>query len=158
MKKPDDINKAIEQQANAQLDQQTDALPDHVLAQLKLARQQAVAQASQAKTTHWYESKPLLAIAASALLALPLIWITQDRISETDSAPQVAAAVVSPSSKGEMGLMDLEEGSESITESNVGTSEIMLQLAELSEEDMAIVNDLEFIAWLNENQAHQLDG
>ena len=158
MKKPDDINKAIEQQANAQLDQQTDALPDHVLAQLKLARQQAVAQASQTKTTHWYESKPLLAIAASALFALPLIWITQDRISETDSEPQVAAAVVSPSSKGEMGLMDLEEGSESIAEFNVGASEIMLQLAELSEEDMAIVNDLEFIAWLNENQAHQLDG
>ena len=158
MKKPDDINKAIEQQAKAQLDQQTDALPDNVLAQLKLARQQAVAQASQAKMTRWYESKPLLAIAASALFALPLIWITQDRISETDSEPQVAAAVVSPSSKGEMGLMDLEEGSEPITESNVGASEIMLQLAELSEEDMAIVNDLEFIAWLNENQAHQLDG
>lgn len=156
MKKPDDINKAIEQQANAQLDQQMDELPDHVLAQLKLARQQAVAQASQAKTTHWYESKSLLAIAASALFALPLIWITQDRVSETKSDPQVAAAVVSPSSKGEMGLM--ESDTDLGMEPNAGASEIMLQLAELSEEDMAIVNDLEFIAWLNENQAHQLDG
>lgn len=146
MKKPEDRHNAITQQTNEQLNQQVDELSEPVVTQLRLARQQAVAKAmeqAQSNNVRWYESKPMWALAASLFIALPLLWVNQNVKIFNSSDIELP--------------QDIAQSMETIqTEENVATvdeSDVIFQLANLSEEDFAIVEDLEFIAWLNENQA-----
>lgn len=142
MKKPDDIDQAMEQQAKAKLDEQLNDVPASVKSQLQLARMRAVAaaEAQSHKSTIAknrpaanvsYGRKALFAIAASAALALPLMWVLQQ--SDNQDAPLLA---------------DLE--ADQMATPELEPSEVLLQLATLSDEDLAIVQELEFIAWLND--------
>ncbi len=147
MKQPDDVDPNI-QRIKRKLDHDTDQLSDDVLARLQQARRQAVALASktqqQKAARSRYETRTLWALAASTVLAVPLLWWM--KASHTELSGDDLAVVV------ESNAQTTEQASEPLD-----ASEIMLQWAQMSEEDLAIVDDLEFIAWLNEQQAEQLD-
>ncbi len=134
----DDVNARLEQQSKVLLDNELDSVPADVRAQLRLARMKAVAhaakQSSKSAGAQPLFSKPLLALAASAVFALPLLWfVTQTQPDSGDAA-----------------LVDYDMQPEVNNDEPLGSGEIMLELAQLSEEDMAIVDDLEFLAWLSE--------
>ena len=133
----DDVNARIEQQSKVILDGELEHVSADVQAQLRLARMKAVAhaakQSSKPSGAQPLFSKPLLALAASAVFALPLLWLV------TQTQPDSSDAL----------LADYEAQPDVTNDEPLGSGEIMLELAQLSEEDMAIVDDLEFIAWLS---------
>lgn len=137
----DDMNKHLEQQAKAALDNELNSVPADIQAQLRLARMKAVAHAGKQQPTPAQPlfSKPMLALAASAVLALPLMWFMADSQKDLSGTTLVDQSVA----PGDVQMDAVDSG------------EIMLELAQLSDEDMAIVDDLEFIAWLSEQDIEE---
>ena len=139
MKQPDELNPSLKR-INEQLDRDIEQLPADVVLGLQLARQRAVAQALRQTKLARYETRTLWAFAASAVLAVPLLWWMKATHTGIEQGVMTA---------------DLRAGVQ--TSEALDASEIMLQWAQMSEEDLAIVDDLEFIAWLNEQDAEPLD-
>lgn len=138
MKKPE----SFEEQMKAQLDSSVESLPDSVKQQLKAARQKALAAAQstnkgKASVTQlpvrpaWH--KPMWAMAASICLMIPLWYGMQGTSPEMDS-PLASQT------------------------SNLEALELMSALAELDDEEMELVDNLDFALWLIEQQESPAHG
>jgi hypothetical protein len=155
MKKSEDIEQHIKQQ----LDASVDALPESVTKKLAAARQKALlaaahssensashsnvtgihkrAQAKQA--TQW--NKPLWAVAASLCVMVPLWYANQD-ITPSNSAAELVA-------------LDSPLSAQSTT---LSALDIMSTLAELDDEEMELLDNLEFALWLSKQEQASAHG
>ncbi|MEH6346106.1 MAG: DUF3619 family protein [Bermanella sp.] len=170
MKKPEDIdNSPLQKQVKAQLDESLDAISDEVLNKLAAARQRAVTLLAQKgakiasqqptkpdnvislaklfvqKPAQW--SKPAWAMAASVCLMVP-IWYG---LNNTQSP-------------GDLALYGTNEQSQPMDSPFIAQStsltalDIMTGLADLDEDELEILEDLEFALWLNEGGLNEQDG
>ncbi len=145
MKKPENIEEHIKQQ----LDESLTSLPDSVQQKLALARQKALLAAKQAshntvstganvhsigsKTRQWH--KPVWAMAASLCVLVPL-WYASDKTQPVNET-----------------LVSVETSSPFVEQrSNLSGLDIMWTMAELDEEEMELLDNLEFAMWLSEQQ------
>ncbi len=149
MKKPEEIESQVKQS----LDASVDALPESVRAKLAAARHKAVQAAaangapssnvtaihSKATTNQW--SKPIWAIAASLCVMVPLWYASQNLTSHTDQVELVA--------------LDSPLSAQSTT---LSALDIMSTLAELDEEEMELLDNLEFALWLSEQEQASAHG
>jgi len=151
MKKPDDFEKNIKQQ----LDDSVEALPEAVRTKLAAARQTAllaaqaaatpkgnvvgINNASATKPQQW--SKPMWAVAASLCVMVPLWYVSQNL--PVDSSDVGFAAIDSPLYTQSTTLSALD---------------IMSTLAELDDEEMELLDNLEFALWLSEQEQASAHG
>ena len=158
MKKPEDIdNSLLHKQANAQLDDSLDAISDEVLDKLAAGRQRALIAARKSnkqgnvvslvkslsqKPSHW--SKPAWAMAASVCLMVP-IWYG---LNNTQNPDNLALYGTNEQSQP----MDSPFVAQS---TNLTALDIMTGLADLDEDELEILEDLEFALWLNEQEGNQ---
>ena len=162
MKKPEDTdNSLLQKQVKAQLDESLDALPLEVLDKLAAARQRAVNVAQKAaqqpskrhnvidlarsfgqKSSHW--SKPAWAMAASVCLMVP-IWYGLNSAQSPDSS-----ALYGTNEQSQPMDSPFATQSTSLTRLDIMTS-----LADLDEDELEILEDLEFALWLNEQGVNQ---
>jgi hypothetical protein len=159
MKKPEDIEQHIKQH----LDASVDALPESVTKKLAAARQKALlaaahssenssansalnsnvtgihkrAQAKQA--TQW--NKPLWAVAASLCVMVPL-WYANQGITPSNSVAELVA-------------LDSPLSAQSTT---LSALDIMSTLAELDDEEMELLDNLEFALWLSKQEQTSAHG
>ncbi len=160
MKKPEDVEQQLKQQLNASVD----ALPESVTNKLAAARLKAVQAAKAAganrqtssqpvgevnslsstkvssifgassqKNKPW--AKPVWAMAASLCVMVPLWYASQNVNESSDST--VLAALDSPLTSQSTTLSALD---------------IMSTLAELDEDEMELLDNLEFAIWLSEQE------
>ncbi len=116
----------MEKSINKALDESLDSLPSSVRAKLAASRQKAVLISKQPpKEQDSQWSKPMWAMAASVCLMLPL-WYSLN----TTNSP-------------------LALQSTSLT-----SVDIMFTLAQLDEDEMEVVDNLDFALWLSEQGAH----
>jgi len=155
MKKPEG-NSQLHKQVKAQLDESLDALPVEVLDKLAAARQRAVIAANKGSqlpnkqnnvvslaksftqnSSHW--SKSAWAMAASVCLMVP-IWYG---LNSTQSPDDLAIYGTNDQSQP----MDSPFATQSTSLTRL---DIMTSLADLDEDELEILEDLEFALWLNE--------
>ncbi|MGK0250004.1 MAG: hypothetical protein ACI910_002768 [Oleispira sp.] len=153
MKKPDSFEHALQQQ----LDQSIDTLDDATLNKLKAARLKALAAAAVpdnlAQTKEGQTGtvvslnafrqlpKPALAIAASLLLAVPLWYFTAASIDQPSLFDSVYVASTD--------VLNNELGAEN---SQLNALDLITSFAELDDDELDMVNDLDFALWLVEQE------
>lgn len=125
------------------LDQHADQLPDHVKSKLAEVRQKALLAAKAASTqettpaandSDWV--KPVLALAACVCLVVPLYLSgLLDGDAKQESMPTLANAPLN----GQNDELDIQQE--------------MIELAVLNDDDLEVVENLEFALWLLEQEA-----
>jgi hypothetical protein len=153
MKKPDSFENALQQQ----LDKSIDTLDDATLNKLKAARIKALAAASVPESSAQQKEgqvenivslnafrqlpKPALGIAASLLLAAPLWYFT--------------AASIDQSSLGDTAFIASTDSLNNVLgaeNSQLSTIDLITSFAELDDDELDMVNDLDFALWLVEQE------
>lgn len=145
MNKPDSIEDAV----NKQLNKSIDNLDSKTLEKLKKARvkalekQQPILSQETRAIEKWdslnvfrIKPGPALSLAASVLLAIPLVYFSTDDINQ--KAP--LASIISLNS-----TFDTEK-----TPSN--TIDLITSFAELNDDELDIVDELDFALWLVEQE------
>ena len=161
MKKPeDDLNPLVNALVKEQLDESLNAIDDPALQRLAAAREQAVLAAQKraqrpslvsmasAQVASWH--KPMWAMAATVCLAVPTwyamkdsqLTLTGQEVTSLSGAPKQAAPQAS-----QLAAIDSPLSEQS---TNLTTLDIMTNLASLDEEELEILEDLEFALWLQE--------
>ncbi len=160
MKKPEDNqNSPVNALVKKQLDDSLDGISDSALEKLAAARQQAVfvAQKNSQKRSvvnlnkSQFNYKPMWAMAASVCLAVP-IWYAVNLQPKALSGQEVTAVTgvqgdQVASSSAQLKSIDSPLSSQS---TNLTTLDIMTNLASLDEDELEILEDLEFALWLGE--------
>ncbi len=160
MKKPEDIEQHIKQH----LDASVDALPESVTKKLAAARQKALLAAAahssasstlnsashsnvtgihkrtQAKQAPQW-NKPLWAVAASLCVMVPL-WYANQSVTPSSSVDELVA-------------LDSPLSAQSTT---LSALDIMSTLAELDDEEMELLDNLEFALWLSKQEQTSAHG
>ncbi len=133
MKKPNDLEHQIKQQLNDSIE----ALPESVLQKLALARKQALLAASgesvnklKPHKSHTFSRQAIWAVAASICIMLPL-WFVMSPVTEDSGIASSAAK-------------------------NFDTLDMMSTLAKLDEDEIEILQELEFVLWLNKQDSFDL--
>ncbi len=158
MKKPEEIESQVKQS----LDASVEGLPKSVRDKLAAARHKALqaaaankapsgkvtaignAKASPKQAKQW--SKPVWAMAASLCVMVPLWYASQNLTGPTDQVELVAldvSTIGSPLSAQSTTLSALD---------------IMSTLAELNDEEMELLDNLEFALWLSEQEQASAHG
>lgn len=122
MNKPNEL----EQQLNQHLDQSVEALPQATQQRLAQARQAALAVNTdttvELPSQHRSLTAPVWGIAASVLLAVPLWFFMQQT----------------------------QQGTQTLTDPQLSGLDFITTLAEVSDDDIEVADDLEFALWLLE--------
>ncbi len=122
----------FEDQMKRQLDESIESLPDSVTRALQASREKALQAAStQPKLQSW--QKPIWAMAATICLVVPL-WYGLPGTEPEPNSPLLTKST------------------------NLDALELMSTMAELNEEDMELVENLDFALWLIEQQALPANG
>ncbi len=156
MKKPeDDINQAVNELAKAQLEDSLGAISDSTLQKLAAARQKAILtaqdKAQKSSVTRitkaqasWH--KPMWAMAASVCLAVP-IWYALNDQQMAFTGQDVTSLSELQEQASQLAVIDSPLSAQS---TNLTTLDIMTNLASLDEDELEILEDLEFALWLGE--------
>ncbi len=157
MKKPEDIESQVKQS----LDASVDTLPESVRTKLAAARHKALQAAAanrttagnvtgihkkalQARSKQWH--KPVWAMAASLCVMVPLWYASQDSSNPTDVHGLVGL---------DISTTDSPLAAQSTT---LSALDIMSTLAELDDEEMELLDNLEFALWLSEQEQASAHG
>jgi len=157
MKKPEEI----ESQVKHSLDASVEGLPASVREKLAAARHKALqaaaankaptrnvtgihSKASQQQAKQW--SKPVWAMAASLCVMVPLWYASQNLTGPTDQLELVALDISTTGSPL------------SAQSTTLSALDIMSTLAELDDEEMELLDNLEFALWLSEQEQASAHG
>jgi len=160
MKKPEDNQDSpVNALAKKQLDDSLEGISDTALERLAAARQQAVlvAQKSSQKRSVvplnklQFNHKPMWAMAASVCLAVP-IWYAVNLQPKALSGQEVTSAIGLQGDPSTSRIAQIEpiDSPLSSQSTNLTQLDIMTNLASLDEEELEILEDLEFALWLQE--------
>lgn len=160
MKKPEnDINQSVNKLVKAQLDDSLDAIGDSTLQKLAAARKKAILAAqhsaqqpsvtsiSKAQTS-WH--KPMWAMAASVCLALPIWYALNDQQAVVAGQEMTSIVDLQAQASPQGSQLAAIDSPLSAQSTNLTTLDIMTNLASLDEDELEILEDLEFALWLGE--------
>jgi|GEM_PF-2510524 len=157
MKKPEEIESHVKHSLDASVQGLPESVRDKLAAARHKALQAAVAnkapagnvtgihsKASQKQTSQW--SKPVWAMAASLCVMVPLWYASQN--------------LTGPTGQVELAALDISTTGSPLSAQSTTLSalDIMSTLAELDDEEMELLDNLEFALWLSEQEQASTHG